>query len=170
MCCRYALQPSCADGHRAPTYSLNGVLPTTSQCQTRFTATTWYEYFKISDEYFFQGKIYANFDVVQHFCHLAIAVPIWTLSVEICATHKCGLTFDLAVRAARSFHLSRGYNPALSELRCGQDAQIELTCVRLVCLVKSFCQSLWCNAVGVQQTGDWWVMVQCYEHEILLPE
>lgn len=62
-------------------------------------------------------------------------------------------------RAAWSFHLSRGYNPALSELRCGQDAQIELTCVRLVCLVKSFCQSLWCNAVGVQQTGDWWMMV-----------
>lgn len=167
MCCRNALQPSCAAGHRAPTYSLNGILPTTSQCQTRFTATTWHEYFKISAEYFFRGKIYANFDIVQNFCHLTIAVPIWTLSAEICATHKCGFAFYLAVRAAWSFHLSRGYNPALSELRCGQ---IELTCVRLVCLVKSFCQSLWCNAVGVQQTGDWWVMVQCYEHEILLPE
>lgn len=55
MCCRNALQQSCAAGHRAPTYSLNGILPTTSQCQTRFTATTWHEYFKISHEYFFQA-------------------------------------------------------------------------------------------------------------------
>lgn len=44
--------------HRAPTYLLNGIQPASFQCQTLSIATAYHEYFKISHEYFFQGKIY----------------------------------------------------------------------------------------------------------------
>ncbi len=57
ICCRNALPQSCAAGHRAPTYLLNGIQPASSQCQTLFKAATCPEYFKISHEYFFRLNI-----------------------------------------------------------------------------------------------------------------
>ncbi len=50
--------------------------------------------------------------------------------------------FDLVVRAAWSFHLSRRYNPAFGELKYRLGVQIELARLRLVCLLESVCQSL----------------------------
>lgn len=113
-----------------------------------FKAAACPAYFKIRHEYFFQGKYKSAFPELNIFSHLTPSM----LQYELCL----GYVWISGLGAARSFHLSRRYNPALGELRYRRGAQIELASPRLACLVGSFGQSLWCSVVGVQLIGRSW--------------